>query len=564
MFIENLKEEMYDVISKERLLVLVSMNVDALCACKILQWLLKCDNVEYTLLSIRGKDDLVKAYQHHSEQVKHVVLINCGGSLNIIELLQPLDDVMFYIADSHRPLDLDNIYNQDQIKILMKEGEILEVPEFDDIYAASDDEEDEDSDEDNGTPLKRRRTDDSESPHKSSKEKRLWHKKRQTILYQYYENAFHGTSSAIVLYELCWKLNKDSNLALWWASVGLTDQLINERVSDEKYNADSRSLHQHVLRLNQDNIEENGVSSNLMKLTFEHDLRLTLYRHWSLFQSFSHSMYTACRFRIWTLKGKRRLREFLAEIGLPLHQCQQKFSAMDVTLKNTLKDSVLEVAEKYGLDEILFGSFNVQLGFKIKLTASDVVFAVAALIENSTEEGKAYSENFFEGLDALSRCNLGGESLEKGLDLSKKHLVAIWNQVHSFLSTHQIVCAGPFLYAHVREGAPDFQVFSTPMNATRLAKFVQNCYVIMSKNKRAAMLPLILTAPLNLDTGTCLVVGIPPVADDTRKNFLGRAFELAAEKTKCRSFHDNCEPAVVEIKSKDRGKFFDALSSLLA
>ena len=39
---------------------------------------------------------------------------------------------------SHRPLDLDNIYNQDQIKILMKEGEILEVPEFDDIYAPSD------------------------------------------------------------------------------------------------------------------------------------------------------------------------------------------------------------------------------------------------------------------------------------------------------------------------------------------------------------------------------------------------------------------------------------------
>lgn len=39
---------------------------------------------------------------------------------------------------SHRPLDLDNVYNQDQIKILMKEGETLEIPEFDDIYASSD------------------------------------------------------------------------------------------------------------------------------------------------------------------------------------------------------------------------------------------------------------------------------------------------------------------------------------------------------------------------------------------------------------------------------------------
>jgi hypothetical protein len=42
------------------------------------------------------------------------------------------------ICCSHRPLDLDNVYNQDQIKILIKEGETLEIPDFDDIYASSD------------------------------------------------------------------------------------------------------------------------------------------------------------------------------------------------------------------------------------------------------------------------------------------------------------------------------------------------------------------------------------------------------------------------------------------
>ena len=44
----------------------------------------------------------------------------------------------FYNIFSHRPLDLDNIYNQDQVKLLMKEGEHLTVPDFDDIYADSD------------------------------------------------------------------------------------------------------------------------------------------------------------------------------------------------------------------------------------------------------------------------------------------------------------------------------------------------------------------------------------------------------------------------------------------
>ncbi|XP_028400506.1 cell division control protein 45 homolog [Dendronephthya gigantea] len=561
MFVEKLREEMYNIISKERVLVLVTMDADALCACKILQWLFKCDSVEYTLLPVRGRDDLINAYVDYAEQIKHMVLINCGGNINILELLQPLDDVIFYIVDSRRPLDLDNIYNQDQIKILMKEGETLEIPEFDDIYASSDDDEEESDEE--GTPMKRRRTEDSESPHKSKKEKRIWAKKRQSILTQYYQNAFHGSSSAMVLYELCWKMSKDSNLLLWWSVVGLTDQLINERIDNDKYVSDAQILHEHVLRLNHDT-GENGTSINCMKISFDHELRLALYRHWSIFDSLCHSGFTACMFRVWTLKGKRRLHEFLAELGLPLHQCQQKFSAMDVSLRNKLKESIIQVAEKYGLEEILFGSFNVQMGYKNKLCASDVVFATTALLENSTEEGKTYSENFLDALDGLSWCSSGLEKLQGGLELSKKHLVAIWNQVHSFISMHQVVCAGPFLYAHIREGAPDVKVFSTRMNVTRLARFVLNCYVIMSKNKRAATLPFVLASPLDSETGTCIVVGIPPVADESRKNFLGRAFEIAAEKTKTRSRHDHCEPAVVEVKSEDRGKFFDALSALLA
>lgn len=560
MFVERLREEMYDIISKQRVLVLVTMDADALCACKILQWLFKCDNVEYTLLPITGKEDLVNAYLDHSEQIKHIVLINCGGNINILELLQPQEDVVFYVIDSHRPLDLDNVYNQDQVKILMKEGETLEIPDFDDIYA-SDDEDDEDSDEE-GEPFKRRKTDDSESPHKSKREKHLWENKRKSILYRYYENAFHGTSSALVLYELSWKMSKDSNLLLWWTVVGLTDQLIHERIDSDKYVTDAHDLHQHVLRLNQDS-EENGTSINCMKITFDLELRLALYRHWSIYDSLYHSNYTACRFRVWTMKGRRRLHEFLAELGLPLTQCKQKYSSMDVDLRSNLKDWIVQSAEKYGLDEIMYGSFAVQLGFKTNLCASDVVFSVSSLLENTSDDTKSFSDNFLKALDSLSWCTSALEKLDDGLELSKKHLVAIWNQVHSFIGMHQVVCAGPFLYAHVREGAPDVQVFSRPINVTRLARFVLNCYVIMSKNKRALTLPFVLAAPLDPEKGTCIVVGIPPVADDTRKNCLGRAFEMAAEKTKARTRHDHCDPTVVEVKSEDRGKFFDALSALL-
>ena len=81
-----------------------------------------------------------------------MVLINCGGCFNLLELLQPSDTdddtvgsevighhhsrVTFFIVDSQRPFELDNVYNQDQVHVVLREGEELEVPDFDDIYAS--------------------------------------------------------------------------------------------------------------------------------------------------------------------------------------------------------------------------------------------------------------------------------------------------------------------------------------------------------------------------------------------------------------------------------------------
>ncbi|XP_022797063.1 cell division control protein 45 homolog [Stylophora pistillata] len=522
MFVEKPKEEVYDVIINKRVLVLVSMDLDSLCACKILQWLFKCDNVQYTIVPVSGKEDLVRAYHEHFEQLKHIFLINCGANLNILEMLEPEEDVMFFIADSHRPIDLDNIYNQDQVKLLMKEGEHLTVPDFDDIYADSEDEFG-DSDSDESEPFsKRRRTGEGDSPVSKRMSKRQWHQNRQEILYQYYAYAFHGSSASLVMYELAWKMSKDSNDLLWWAAIGLTHQYLYEKIDR---------------------------------------LRLSLYRHWSLFDSICNSRYTACRFRVWTMKGKKKLNEFLADMGIPLVQSKQKFYSMDFDLRNNLKGWVETSADKFGLDEMSYGTFHVQYGFKNKLCASDVVYAVNALLEAPDTDGMSKWDHFLEALDALSRSNT--EKLQEGIKLGKKQLIAVVEQVRSLIDMHQVMCAGHFLYSHLREGIPDLNLFSKPAVLGALARFILNAYVVMSKNKKAAALPFVLAAPLDTEKGTCLLVGVPPIADDSGKNFLGKAFEMAASKTKSRTIHDHFDPAVIEMKSEDRGKFFDALSALL-
>ena len=66
-----------------------------------------------------------------------MVLVNCGGRVNLLELLQPESpEVQFFIVDSHRPLELDNVYNESQVTVVLREGERLNVPEFDELYSS--------------------------------------------------------------------------------------------------------------------------------------------------------------------------------------------------------------------------------------------------------------------------------------------------------------------------------------------------------------------------------------------------------------------------------------------
>ena len=60
---------------------------------------------------------------------------------------------------------------------------------------------------------------------------------------------------------------------------------------------------------------EDIISVNCLKIMYDDELQLSLYRHWSLFESLCHSINLACRFKVWTLKGQKRLHEFLAEMG---------------------------------------------------------------------------------------------------------------------------------------------------------------------------------------------------------------------------------------------------------
>lgn len=117
------------------------------------------------------------------------------------------------------------------------------------------------------------------------------------------------------MFDLAWKLNKDNKDLLWLAIVALTEQIIFGKIEEGTYNSlITNYLQEHVSRL-QNRTRDTDVATSL-KITCENDLKLVLYRHWSVEASLKFSSFTACRMKLWSFKGDKKLQELLADMGL--------------------------------------------------------------------------------------------------------------------------------------------------------------------------------------------------------------------------------------------------------
>ncbi|KAM5263134.1 cell division control protein 45 homolog isoform 7-T7 [Ctenodactylus gundi] len=524
MFVSDFRKEFYELVQNQRVLLFVASDVDALCACKILQALFQCDHIQYTLVPVCGWQELETAFLEHKEQFRYFILINCGANVDLLDILQPDEDTVFFVCDTHRPVSVVNVYNDTQIRLLIKQDDDLEVPAYEDIFR--DEEEDEEEDEDHSgndidgsEPSEKRTRLEEEIADQTMKrrQRREWEARRRDILFDYEQYEYHGTSSAMVMFDLAWMMSKDLNDMLWWAIVGLTDQWVQDRITQMKYVTDIGILQRHVSRHNHRNEdEENTLSVDCTRISFE----------------------------------------------LPLKQVKQKFQSMDISLKENLREMIEESANKFGMNDMRIQTFGIHFGFKHKFLASDVVFATMSLME-SPEKDSPGTDHFIQALDSLSRTNL--DKLYLGLELAKKQLQATQQTIARCLCTNLVVSQGPFLYCSLMEGTPDVMLFSKPASLSLLSRHLLKSFVCSTKNRRCKLLPLVMAAPLSVEQGTVTMVGIPPEIDSSdRKNFFGRAFEKAAESTSSRTLHNHFDLSVIELKAEDRSKFLDALITLLS
>nr|CAG4643303.1 EOG090X08GG [Ilyocryptus agilis] len=577
MYVNDLKREFYDVLLGKRVLIFVNFDVDAICSCRILQYLLLCDTVSYSIIPVRSLEELVLAYKENCEQADHVIFVNCGGTVDLVEALEPAAEKVFFVADSHRPYDVCNIYNDGQVCLLGKSTEKENIPSYDDIFG-NDDEEDENDEEDANSDQSDEELDDEGRPSSRAKrqkldpaemvmrrrEKRMWHEKRKKILFNYMQFSFYSSSTALLMFELAWKLSRDSNDLLWWAIIGVAEQQLLGKIDSKTWVMDSGKLQSHMIRLA--HLSQQGgdtvATKDALYITHEKDLNLTMYRHWSLLESLKYSHQTACHFQLWTLKGEKKLNEFLAELGLPLSQCRQKFLSMDIELRNDLRSIFQKKIEKYDLEDLIEHGFSSQYGFRAKNAASDFVYALVALL-NSPEKDKDPHEAFHDALECLS--NSKADVLCKGMEMAKLQHMAIAKEVHTCLDMGHVISAGPCLYAIIQDGTPDARFYGHPHSLLLLGQFLLKAHISRARGRglRAKELPLIVSAPSANRPSHCLLLGLPPIAFDSPKNLIGKAFEQAAENTQTEITSAFFDSSVIEINTEDRSGFLDALFSLL-
>ena len=267
----------------------------------------------------------------------------------------------------------------------------------------------------------------------------LHRQRRNRIRLHYSSGSYHGSPSAWTAYTLCRQLRfGDTPDLLWLACVGVTDAFLHGRLDVAGYGALTVDLKRHVGRLFPNELvdrvgravyaEELEADSNELggsggnrawtqiglsengRILSQNEYKFMLLRHTSLWDSLLHSNFVASKFQVWKSSGRQRLMELLAKMGFPLDQCRQPWAFVGPGMKRRLGEKMNDVSEvrdfvevvicvhyflhsnlmyggaiyqEYELGNVSYTGFVRVTGYKSLLSASDMSYAVTALLECS-------------------------------------------------------------------------------------------------------------------------------------------------------------------------------------
>lgn len=544
------------------LIYVSTSDVDSCCAFRTLKMMLVNDNVPFSVFPVSGFRELKQRGEEIPDDgvQRAIVLINCGGTVDVKEEMGLKQGARAYVFDSHRPLDLENVRaDNDNVLVLRDDREGEE--EFPDMEP---EDEDSDSDED----------DDDEAGREQRRQQAV---ERQREMYAYYaRGSFYGRATGMLMYDIAYKMNKDSlenYLPLWLAVVAMTDQYVHQRLSHELYTAGVMELATRVSAMaNADmpstrSLEDGTVvrAFDERRIMYSEEYRFMLLRHWTLYEAMLHSNYVATAMQTWTERGRANLRSLLAHVGIPLEVAQQKYSHMAPQHMQQFEEKLGDYAESHGLDNLKFWSFQYSHGYSMKVCASDVVHGATALLEGFMDKDdgeKTRADSFWRAAQALSLGNW--EEMQAGISQAIRTQQAVIRQGGIALSSRAHIRTRGSLrfFSLLDHGSPgDVKLFTHPLSLLKLALFIQDGLRVVRQIMRA----LVVIGPSDSDPSMALIVGVtgrPNTDDSVDGNYFNNSFKEAARRMNARFEYDSFEASVLEIAQSDLGQFMEALSDV--
>lgn len=561
------------------------LDLDSINSAKMLSLLLKKDLVQLQIIPVTGYSDLKEKFLKLDESAKIVIFIGCGAMLNLIQYLPPdtndeeddaerdvssVTDRTFYIFDSHRPWDLNNLFGNDNIyciddnedaftelidikTIFYKYTEMEDDPELDsenddsdaDLYDNLDGEDyaiDEDE-EGEANPLKRSITEKA-IYRKEVKKKRTHFVDLQIKLDKYYQQGtFIKSCLSRTIYLLSKKLGHANHQTLWLYITGVTSL---ERIAPQiTYNLKHELEKEINIMTNMKNLGRNASKTKDQKtadsfdIDVETDYHLFLLRQTSLLDSFLLSNYCNAKMQLWHETGKKKLNSMFARMGISLVESKKNWLYLSSNIKDKLTKIMEDNLSFYGLQDLSKKGFIKKNGFKNECSANDFVEAIIALLEINIKSG--ISENLLKSLNLPE--NLQNELDEEQIPVdemlterSKKWVENFWqcwdclnensNQsilkkgmIFSHLIQKQIVSRGTeyiesrsikhmknFRLCVLKDGN-DLQLYKHPLTLLKLGDWLLECCCESSDDK--TLLPMVMAAFDN-KTNTYLCAGIAP------------------------------------------------------
>ncbi|CAI2347981.1 unnamed protein product [Caenorhabditis sp. 36 PRJEB53466] len=535
-------------------------------ACGIFQHLLRCDDITHSVLAVDGWDSIDKIFEASQEQKCYYVLVNCGATRSLGRLKIP-PAATVYVIDTHRPYHIENVYDNEQIYLLLKETERkeLELPEAESVFRDDfDDSDEDDEDEDDEEHVSyEQRMEKIRRKAIRREEKQLWERQRKNILWKYYSSTWYSTPSCVMMLELAAEMNRISAEMMWFTTVGLNSAYVDRLISIELYtNICIERMRPFVNKFLPRNIVNQGKVDDLLHISFGRELPLLLYSHWDLFNSMMFNEYFAIKTKNWTQKGDANIRHLLANLGITLAETKQKFEALPTEQRNLVVDVLEKEMSKS------FASFFGTLGYSGKLSAYDVGYAVSVRLEIPKTE--ALMSRFNAGRTTLLQSTTG--SRQERLNLSQtftticqRTLQVVWKTVAAAINQSEIIPNGPYYLFSCTRSIDDDMVESRHFlyNTTQ---FMLRAFASMKKGRTAK--PLIVMFPLSGESsGWMIVTGAMPIATDyedhSQKTCIGRAFERVKKMAPALRINDDSfHSDVIRLKSEDRTRFIDCLQSV--